>query len=178
MTFDRRRSELEARSLRRLDLPRVYHENQIAELDAHNFLKQEIKAKAQEIPLERKYKICADSLSLLRWILELHPEEFLSRLTPPIDDVIETEIGFSPEWEDDNLRAYIEVLIDEINEQTDFHLRAVDWHKYGKTVTRILVKKKEDDMQAITRSIQMLGLKKNRQVHGTKITAAINDLLA
>ena len=37
MTFDRRRSELEARSLRRLDLPRVYHENQIAELDAHNF---------------------------------------------------------------------------------------------------------------------------------------------
>jgi hypothetical protein len=36
MTFDRRRSELEARSLRRLDLPRVYHENQIAELDAHN----------------------------------------------------------------------------------------------------------------------------------------------
>jgi hypothetical protein len=38
MTFDRRRSELEARSLRRLDLPRVYHENQIAELDAHNCL--------------------------------------------------------------------------------------------------------------------------------------------
>jgi hypothetical protein len=37
MTFDRRRSELEARSLRRLDLPRVYHENQIAELDAHNY---------------------------------------------------------------------------------------------------------------------------------------------
>ena len=37
MTFDRRRSELEARSLRRLDLPRVYHENQIAELDAHNW---------------------------------------------------------------------------------------------------------------------------------------------
>jgi hypothetical protein len=39
MTFDRRRSELEARSLRRLDLPRVYHENQIAELDAHNLTK-------------------------------------------------------------------------------------------------------------------------------------------
>jgi hypothetical protein len=38
MTFDRRRSELEARSLRRLDLPRVYHENQIAELDAHNWI--------------------------------------------------------------------------------------------------------------------------------------------
>ena len=38
MTFDRRRSELEARSLRRLDLPRVYHENQIAELDAHNLI--------------------------------------------------------------------------------------------------------------------------------------------
>jgi hypothetical protein len=36
MTFDRRRSELGARNLRRLDLPRVYHENQIAELDAHN----------------------------------------------------------------------------------------------------------------------------------------------
>jgi hypothetical protein len=30
----------------------------------------------------------------------------------------------------------------------------------------------------ITRSIQMLGLKRNRQVDGAKITAAINNLLA
>ena len=48
MTFDRRRSELEARSLRRLDLPRVYHENQIAELDAHN------STMVQEFPIGRR----------------------------------------------------------------------------------------------------------------------------
>ena len=36
MTFNRRRSELRLAALRRLDLPRVYHENQFAELDAHN----------------------------------------------------------------------------------------------------------------------------------------------
>jgi hypothetical protein len=46
MTFDRRRSELEARSLRRLDLPRVYHENQIAELDAHNFKNEQFSPKS------------------------------------------------------------------------------------------------------------------------------------
>ena len=48
MTFDRRRSELRLAALRRLDLPRVYHENQFAELDAHNYFK----SPAQTMSLE------------------------------------------------------------------------------------------------------------------------------
>lgn len=140
-------------------------------------LKDTLRAKAQEIPLEKRYALSADSRALLRWIEELGPQEFLLSLTPPVESVMKTEIGIAMGWGEDNLRAYIEVLLEEINERTDFRLRTVDWKHYGSTVTRILVKRKEDDLQTVTRSIQMLGLKQNRLVDGAKVAAAISALI-
>jgi hypothetical protein len=70
MTFDRRRSELEARSLRRLDLPRVYHENQIAELDAHN-LKKLLRQSLRGVRLAKRADPALDTnfLRPVKWLV-------------------------------------------------------------------------------------------------------------
>ena len=67
--------------------------------------------------------------------------------------------------------------MEEINEKTEFNLRTLFWHHYGKELTRILVKKKQADLEGIVRAVQVLGLSRNRPLDGDKITAAIQGLM-
>ena len=88
------------------------------------------------------------------------------------------EIGFKTDWIDQNTRIYLELLVEEINEKTEFKLRTLDWWGYPREATRILVKRKETDIHEVIRSIQVLGLKQNKLLSAEKVKAALIGLLA
>ena len=99
-------------------------------------------------------------------------------MTPLVEKRMETEIGFQNEFKDENFRAYLELLLEEINEKTEFNLRAINWRHYSDVSTRILVKRKETDITDVIRSIQVLGLKKEQLLSTEKVKAALAGLLA
>lgn len=140
-------------------------------------IKAQLKAKAKDIPLEKKYNLSPDSRALLKWILELRTDEYLLRMTPPVEDVLDTEIGIEVEWDDENLRAYLELLVEEINEKTEFRLRTINWHKYSQAVTRILVQRREVELDEVVRAVQILGLNRKRLLDATMVRAVIGRLI-
>jgi hypothetical protein len=139
-------------------------------------IKARLAAKAQEIPLERKYILSTDSRLLLKWILELRSDELLVGLTPPVEEHIENDIGIGTELETENIPAYIELLVAEINENTEFNLRIVNWHHYAKAQTRILVRKKLEDPDQLVRTVQIFGLSKNKLFDRGRVVASIKAL--
>jgi hypothetical protein len=145
------------------------------------FTWREIKArlaeKANEIPLEKKYNLSADSLALLRWILDLRKDEFLQQMTPPVEERMENEIGFQADLTDENFRAYLELLLEEINEKTEFNLRAINWKSYSDILTRIHVKAKGENLDEVVRAVQVWGLRQNKLLANDKVKAAIKRLL-
>jgi hypothetical protein len=140
-------------------------------------IKAKLAAKAKEIPLENKYSLSADSRALLQWIMDLRTDEYLLGMTPPVEDHLERDIGIKAELEDENVRAYVALLVQEINDKTEFNLLVIGWHHYSKELTRILVKKKQADLETVVRTVQVLGLSKNRLLDGGMVRAAITGLI-
>jgi hypothetical protein len=139
-------------------------------------IKSVLKAKENELPLEKKYDLSPDAIALLKWILELPKDHFLGKLTPVIEDVYETKIGITTEWDDDNIPAYIQMLLDEINEKTEYNLKIQPWKDCGKFATRILVEKKPLKVDQIVRQVQLLGLEKNKILEGAPIKAWLEQV--
>jgi hypothetical protein len=98
-------------------------------------------------------------------------------MTPPVDDILEKDIGIKAEYDEENTRALVEVLIEEMNEQTDLRLRAVPWRECGRVHTRILVKKKEASLDSVVRAVQALGLTRNKVLSGDDVRIAIGRLM-
>ena len=140
-------------------------------------IKARLAAKASEIPIEKRYSLNADSRALLKWILDLRRDECLMGMTPPVEEHLERDIGIKTKLGEQNVRAYLELLVEEINEKTEFNLRIIGWHHYGKENSRILVKKEEADLEGVVRAVQVLGLAKNKLLDGSKVRAAINGLM-
>jgi hypothetical protein len=69
------------------------------------------------------------------------------------------------------------VLAEEINEKTEFNLRAIPWHRRGREFTRILVKKKKTDLDGIVQTIQILGLGRRRLLDCENVRATVQALI-
>ncbi len=140
-------------------------------------IKSRLTAKAAEIPLEQKYSLSADSLALLRWIQDLRGDECLQGMTPPVEEHLIRDVGIKVEWGEENVRAYLEVLAEEINEKTEFNLRTVPWRHRGRVFTRILVKMKRTEFDELVRAIQIFGLGQNQLLDCEAVRIAIRGLL-
>jgi len=73
---------------------------------------------------------------------------------------------------------YLELLIEELNENTEFNLRAIAWQHHGKTATRILINRKKTDLDKIVRAVQLFGLRHDRLLNGDQVRTAINGLMS
>ncbi len=140
-------------------------------------IKERLRAKAREIPLERRYTLSGDSRALLKWILDLRSDEYLLGMTPPVEDHLERDIGLHTEVEEENVRGWVELLLEEINEQTEFNVRTIGWHHYSREQTRILVRKKRAGLDDIVRAVQVWGLGKDRLLDRDSIRAALGRLM-
>ncbi len=88
-------------------------------------IKARLRVKAAEIPLERRYRLSPDSLALLRWIIELDPDEWEDGMTPPVEESLGSDIRVAWDRGEPGVRGRIERLVAEINEGTDYQLRTV-----------------------------------------------------
>lgn len=140
-------------------------------------IKERLKAKAEEVPIQKKYGLSADSSALLTWILELRSEEFELGMTPGIEEAFEGDIGIETDCGKENIRAYTELLVEEINEKTEFDVRLIRWHHYSQEETRILVRKKKPDFEKLLQSVQVFALREGKLVEMEHARESINRLL-
>ena len=140
-------------------------------------IKVRLRAKAKEIPRAKRYKLGPDSLALLQWITNLREDKYLLKMTPTVEDRLDKEIGILMDFKKDNLKAYLELLVEEINENTDFKLRTIRWQHYSETRTRILVNKHKADLDEIVQAIQIMGLRHNKFLSDEKIRRMINAII-
>jgi hypothetical protein len=140
-------------------------------------IKARLKARAEEVPLEQKYELTAHSMALLRWIVELRGEEYLQGMTPVVENCLQQDIGIEGNWNEENWGSYLQVLVEEINEGTEFRLRTVPWHDRGKWHTRILVKKKRIDLDDLVRAVQAYCLNRGKALNLGTVKTAIGALV-
>ena len=140
-------------------------------------MKAWLKDQETAIPLRRKFSLSDHAAALLQWIVELRPEEYVGTLTPEVEDLLKLDIGIKLDWPDENILAYLAMLVDEINDNADFDLRLQPWHHYSQVSTRIRVKKKPTEMDRVVYTIQMLGLSQNKLLDADRIKSTLVALL-
>jgi hypothetical protein len=140
-------------------------------------IKAQLRALAERVPLEQRYMLSPDAVALLRWIQELRDDEIQAGLTPVLETHLGKTLSFKSEWDYRNTRIYLELLVAEINENTDYQLRALDWRDYPNNSTRILVRQKKTEIDDVVRAIQGLGLQRDKILTKEKVRQALDDLL-
>lgn len=141
-------------------------------------IQRRLEAMEKETPLDKKYGLSRDSAALLKWVIELRADQCLRTLTPSVEDHIQLDIGLDANWPEENLAAYLELLVEEINEKTEFDLRIQTWHHYGKAETRIRVKMKRLELESVVQTVQLYCLKNNRVLSRDQVEQAIKALLS
>jgi hypothetical protein len=140
-------------------------------------IKKRLTTKAKDIPLEKKYNLSPHGRALLQWILDLRSREYLAGMTPPVEPNLKEGMGIKIDWEGKNVRTYLELLVEEINDNTEFNLRTIPWHRYADEQTRILVKKKSSEIERIVRAVQHLALTENRVLDSERVMGAIQAII-
>jgi len=127
--------------------------------------------------LKQRYGLNSHSAKLLEWIKGLTQKEFLQEWTPVVEDALEKEIGIKCPWNDRNFSAYIQLLIDEINDKTPYDLKIQPWKDYSDWKTRIRVRKKESEESKIIQQIQFYGLQQGKLLKEQRIKELLTQLL-
>lgn len=127
--------------------------------------------------LKQRYGLNSHSAKLLEWIKGLPEKEFLQEWTPVVEDALEKEIGIKCPWNDRNFSAYIQLLIDEINDKTPYDLKIQPWKDYSDWKTRIRVRKKESEESKIIQQIQFYGLQQGKLLKEQRIKELLTQLL-
>ena len=127
--------------------------------------------------LKQRYGLNSHSAKLLEWIKGLTEKEFLQEWTPVVEDALEKEIGIKCPWNDRNFSAYIQLLIDEINDKTPYDLKIQPWKDYSDWKTRIRVRKKESEESKIIQQIQFYGLQQGKLLKEQRIKELLTQLL-
>ena len=70
------------------------------------------------------------------------------------------------------------MVVDEINEKTDYDLLLQPWQQHGNAETRIRVKHKPSEMDSLVRAIQLLGLSRNKALDADRVKAAVETLIS
>ena len=136
-----------------------------------------IKRELSQPDLSERLGVSEDAAKLLSWIERLRPEELLGRYTPVIEEGCEKRIGIKCPWDSKNFPAYIRMLIEEINERTDYDLRIQPWHEYSGTKTRIYMARKRADLEDTLQKLHWMALQNGVSLNITDAKAAIEALI-
>ncbi|MEQ1853288.1 MAG: hypothetical protein ABMA01_17045, partial [Chthoniobacteraceae bacterium] len=129
-------------------------------------------------PLEKRLGVSPDAAKIIAWIETLQPGELLCRYTPVVEDACERRIGISQPWARENFPAYLEMLVDEINENTHYNLRVQAWTHYSQVKSRIRVAHKKTDMEDVLRRLHWIAWKRGVSLDLTATGQALERLLS
>jgi hypothetical protein len=116
-----------------------------------------IEAELAQPCLAERLGISADAAKLIEWIESLRHDELLGCYTPIVEDECERRIGIESPWDDDeNFPAYLQMLVDEINEKTDYRLRVQPWKRYASFKSRIRVGREKPDLDDVLQRLRSI----------------------
>ncbi len=127
--------------------------------------------------LDEQYGISTDAAKLLSWIKALPADQYTGPWTPVVEDARDRLIGISSPWSEANFPAYLQMLTDEINERTDYHLTLQPWQHHSQPKTRIRVAKKRSELDEVVRHVQWLGLRRNVAISDRDVRDGIEALI-
>ena len=94
-----------------------------------------------------------------------------------MEEAREEWIGISCPWAEENFVAYLQLVLDEINERTDYCLTLQPWHHYGRVQSRIRVDRKRSDVDKVVKQIQLLALGRGSLLNARLARDAIENLI-
>lgn len=114
--------------------------------------------------LEVCFGLSAEAARLLAWVKSLPPDQMLGCYTPIVEDQRERGISIASPWGSDNFPAYVQMLVDEINQKAGFDLRLQPWREYSATKTRLKVATQISDLDDVLGKLHQIAW-----MHGTII---------
>ena len=100
-----------------------------------------IREELDQPTLQERYGLGDEAAKLLKWIEQLPDDKkLLGRVTPIIEESVDKWIGIECPWSEENTAVYLQLLIDEINERTDYDLRLQPWREYNEVKSRIIIR--------------------------------------
>ena len=129
-------------------------------------------------PLEERLGVSPDAAKIIAWIEALQPEELLSCYTPVVEDDCERRIGIEPPWASENFPAYLQMLVEEINEKTHYDLKVQSWKCYSQVKSRIRVAHKKTDMEDVVRRLHWIAWKRGVSLDLAATGQALERLLS
>jgi hypothetical protein len=137
----------------------------------------ELEEAARQPSIAEKYGLSPDAAKLLQWVEELKREEFVGSWTPVVEEEQEGKIGLSCPWGDENFPAYLQILVEEINEKTLHDLALQPWRGHSRLLSRLRVKKKETTEGRLVSLLQMYGLENGKTLTGSRLRNLLQKLL-
>jgi hypothetical protein len=128
--------------------------------------------------LEERFGLSAEAAKLLAWIEKLPSEQMLGCYSPVVEDARQRWIGISSPWEDANFAAYLQMLLDEINEKTEYNLKVQSWHHYSSTKSRIRVDRKRPVMDDVIKQLQWNAWRQGVSLDPVRIQQILEQLVA
>jgi hypothetical protein len=94
-----------------------------------------------------------------------------------VEEARERWIRISCPWSKENFPAYLQMLLDEINESSDYQLTLQPWHQHGRLKSRIRVERKRSSVEEVVNQIQSLALGRGVLLNAQLASDAIKELV-
>ena len=127
--------------------------------------------------LQEQFCLSDEAAKLLSWIEDLPRDKLLGSWTPLVEDARKKWIGIECPWQEENFPAYLQLLIDEINERTDYALTVQPWRDYGRIKSRIRIGKKQSEIDEVTKRVLWLAIKNGTSPDRDTVRRTIEELI-
>lgn len=139
-----------------------------------------LKALKEEISqpsVAERYGVSPDAAKLLEWIQALPKDRFTGPWTPILEDAVERWIGIRCPWGDENFAAFLQMLLDELNDRTEYILSLQPWRQHGAVKSRICVRRKRSTLDDLILQLQAWALRSGIHVDSERARASLESLL-
>lgn len=141
-------------------------------------VKAEIRAARSGPSLAERYGISPEAASMLRWFMGLRAKEWENAMTPMVEEHLEKRIGLARDYSKENFGARLTLLAEELTDKTEWRVRVQPWqggwHGQGH---RLVVRRKETDMERVVREVQVLGLRSGKFLPQDRVQQSLLSLL-
>jgi hypothetical protein len=128
--------------------------------------------------LEERFGLSAEAAKLLAWIEKLPSEQMHGCYSPVVEDSRQRWIGIASPWGDANFAAYLQMLLDEINEKTEYNLRLQPWNHYSSTKSRIRIGRKRPVMDDVIKQLQWNAWRQGVSLDPVRVQQILEQLVA
>lgn len=130
----------------------------------------------KEPTLQEKFGLSPEAAKLFEWIKGLRADQFDGQWTPIIEDAREKQIGIKCPRDEANFPAYLQRIVDEINEKTSYDIGLLPWHDYSQLKTRLRIARKYSQRKQLIRQIQLYGLQSGKVAEASAAGRLLDEL--